>query len=234
MKDQTTKEIDLALPVVRWLREWKWDVWQEIMFRSGEARADICAVRHDLLWIIEVKKALTFDLIAQARLWPVHYRSIAVPVARLGRGRTLAYQVCRDQYIGVLEVGFEVEERIPARFLRTDHVEAKRMMAMLADIPQDYAPAGSPSGNGYRPWTSYRSTMDRVRKFLDKHPGATIKDILAEVDHHYVSTASARSAIPKWLETAESWWCRTEYDGKRRFFVRDDAPPIRTDGTLTR
>ena len=97
------------------------------------------------------------------------------------------------------------------------------MLEQLDSFPRDFAPAGSPSGSGWSPYTPYQDTMRRVRAFLMEKPGASIGDILAHVTHHYASPASARGAIPKWLQSVEKDWCRAEWDGKRlRFYVRED------------
>ena len=94
-------ETDGAACMVAWLHEWKWDVWQEVTFRGGSERADIAAVRHGLLMVVEAKSSLTFDVIAQAKDWAAHYRAVVVPYARMSRGRSLAFHLCRDLGIGL-------------------------------------------------------------------------------------------------------------------------------------
>lgn len=226
-------ETDLARPVVEWLRHWQWDVWQEIQFSAGEERADICAVRHGLLWVVEAKSSLTIDVIAQAYRWPVHYRSIAVPAATNDRGRYFAYHVCKTFGVGILLVSDSVlyhsdtsweyvTEHTPAQLLRSSHSTAKEYIRQLEGLPRDYAPAGSGSGSGHRAYTSFRGTMDRVKAYILKHQGCTITDIITQVEHHYHTPASARSAIPKWLQNREMFpWCRVEHDGKRLRFYAD-------------
>ena len=215
--------------MVAWLHEWKWDVWQEVTFRGGSERADIAAVRHGLLMVVEAKSSLTFDVIAQAKDWAAHYRAVVVPYARMSRGRSLAFHLCRDLGIGLYEAHWSektVREKEPPRLVRWPRryqVEVKRMLEQLDSFPRDFAPAGSPSGSGWSPYTPYQDTMRRVRAFLMEKPGASIGDILAHVTHHYASPASARGAIPKWLQSVEKDWCRAEWDGKRlRFYVRED------------
>lgn len=218
------RETDVAAPMVAWLREWQWDVWQEVEF--GGCRADIVAVRHGRLMIVEAKAALTFDVIAQAQRWPVHYRAIVVPYGGGGEGRRLALQVCRDLRLGVYLASRarDVREEIPPRLLRgADRMQAvRRYLKTLQHWPRDYAAAGSLSGTG---WSSYRGTMDRVRAFIAAHPGCTVKEIVGNVYHHYASPASATAAIPKWLQTVEKW-CRTEVVGGRlRFYVQEEETP---------
>ncbi|TXH14611.1 MAG: hypothetical protein E6R03_08830 [Hyphomicrobiaceae bacterium] len=104
-----TSEVELARPVVQWLRARDFEVHQEVV--TGEGRADIVVVLPSrALWIIECKNALTFDLLDQAERQHrcAHYVSVAVPaVQRKHReegGRALAYRWLRDHGIGLLEV----------------------------------------------------------------------------------------------------------------------------------
>lgn len=113
MKEPKPKatEVELARPVVRWLRARDYEVHQEVV--TGEGRADIVVVLPDrTLWIIECKNALTFDLLDQAERQHrcAHYVSVAVPaVQRQGGlqqkgGRVLANRWLQEHGIGLLEV----------------------------------------------------------------------------------------------------------------------------------
>ena len=232
MSNRRPAETDVAACMVAWLHEWRWDVWQEVTFRGGSERADIVAVRDGLLLVVEAKSSLTFDVIAQARDWTAHYRAVVVPHARKSRGRSLAHFLCRDLGIGLYETeGKTVQEVVPPRLVRWPRRDqtVKRMIAQLDSFPRDFAPAGTATGKGWSPYTPYQNTMRRIRAFLKEKPGSDIKDILSYVAHHYASPASARGAIPKWLQSVEKDWCRVEWDGKQmRFYVRDDAKPLPT------
>lgn len=237
---EAPSETDIAAPVVAWLREWKWEVWQEVTFASGGERADIVGLRDGLLCVVEVKKSLTFDLIAQAQRWGAHYRYVAVPSARDDDGRRLALDFCQSLGLGVLYVFargeydykgaryyYSVKERVPPKIIRLHRSIIDEKVKTLARFPQNYAPAGSPSGNGFPAYSSYKGTMERIRQYLLIHQGATVKEILGEVEHHYASNGSAKSAIPKWLQSVESKWCETRFENRRlHFYVRPEFKDV--------
>jgi len=111
------RESDLGPPVVEWLREQGYDVYQEVEMHQGGPRADIVGVRGQVLFVVELKKSLSLDVIAQAAYWRryAHFAAVAVP-ARVGKmfgrrilvtddqGRGLAGEVLAWKGLGLLEV----------------------------------------------------------------------------------------------------------------------------------
>ena len=90
------KETEVAKHTVEFLQCDKWDVYQEVQFGQAERIPDIIGVRNKIVWIVECKSSLNFDVIAQARHWRywVHYVSVAVPSSNraTNRGRDLAME----------------------------------------------------------------------------------------------------------------------------------------------
>lgn len=220
-------ETDIAKKVVAWLQEQRWDVYQEVQFRQYGPVADIAAVQNGKLWIIECKTALTFTVLEQARAWRAHFRSVAVPEARNMRGRNLAYEIAhRYLRLGVIEVphdgvGSFVDAEMPAPLMREFHKFAKEMIGRLREEQKGYAPAGSKNGGHYTP---YRATMDRVRDFIAKNPGCTLREIMDWLDHqhHYSSDQTARQSIRMALENWERGWCRVEKENRQILYFSNE------------
>lgn len=200
------KETELAKPVVAWLSDQHWDVYQEVQFSYLGGVADIVAVRHGIVWIIESKTSYTFTVLQQASAWPVHLRSVAVP-RPLSHNRD--YFIARDYYrVGVLEVETnDVYEAIkPPLFLRTK-TGVERYISQLTELHKTFAPAGSRGGYQLTP---YKRTMMDVRNMIQKNPGCTIKDLYTELGRmHYASEDSFRGNLLKALEDFEPW-CRID------------------------
>jgi hypothetical protein len=214
------KETELAAVVVAWLIEQNWTVYQEVQFQNRGGVADIVAVRNGIVWIIECKTRYCFDVLLQASEWPVHYRSVAVPWARDGRD----YRVAKDYYqVGVLEVNRDhVQEVIRPKAFIKNHQTVKKYLAQLTELHKTFALAGSKGGQHLTP---YKQTMMDVRRFIEKHPGCTAKDLFDEYgEMHYSSPASFKGNIVKALADFEPW-CRVDYSTKPcRLFIKEQEP----------
>ena len=203
----TKKETELAKLVVEWLKEQHWEVYQEVQFGFGGGVADIVAVRHGIMWIIECKTAYGLAVLEQAYRWPTHYRSIAVPWARTQRN----YRVARDYYqVGVLEVDSNifshngsVDEVIYPKLFVRHHDSVKRYLNLLTELHKTFALAGSANGDHLTP---YKNTMIDVRKIIEKNPGCTIGFVFEQLGvMHYASEASFKGNILTALESFEPW-----------------------------
>ena len=211
------KETELAAPVVEWLTAQHWDVYQEVQFAPLGSIADIVAVRHGIIWIIECKVAYGLAVLGQASgWWEAHYRSVAVPRSREPRD----YRVAKDYYkVGILEVstGFDGilavnELSSPPLFLRhRDNMGIRRMqhcLATLTELHKTFAQAGS---NKHDHLTPYKQTMMDVRKVVEKNPGCTIKFLYEQLgEMHYSSKASFMGNLVKSLVDFEKDWCKVD------------------------
>jgi hypothetical protein len=203
-----TKESDLARPMITYLQDLRWEVYQEVEPKRVEAIADLVAVQHGHVWVVELKRTLSLELLAQADYWRrfSHYTSVAVPCSgrRHGKGRIFAEQILRERGIGLIGVegpGFFKEEpcvRAPAvtppQLNRS--AETKRITESLCDEHKSFSVAGT--ANGKR-WTPFQSTCRQVREAVVKEPGICIKDLVAAISHHYATHAGARASIPHWI-----------------------------------
>lgn len=210
------KETDLAATVVSWLKDQHWDVYQEVQMRRGDAIADIVAVQGDTSWVIECKRSLTFAVIEQAIHWKpfARFASVAVPYAK-GKGRWLAERTCGAHGVGYLsvrddDVNVVISPQINRRLIWniTEH---------LTEQQRDYAPAGSRGGSH---WTPFKQTCDSLRRYLKDHDGATMKEVMANIDHHYHRDTTAKACLLKWAERGKIRGVRAERDGRRiRLFL---------------
>jgi hypothetical protein len=208
---ETGKESILASAVVAWLNSDGWDVYQEVKCQGRTA--DIVAVLGSVIWVIECKSALTFAVLEQAWRWAdvAHMRSVAIPGAKRGdKGRFFAEHVAARYGIGVLTVkgenvfhkSGEFGKKPPSAFILREALRPEHKL---------YAPAGSPST--FARWTPFRGTVDGLKRFLTNNPGATMKEIVASVKHHYKSDAAARRALPTWINEGVIRGVRAEREG---------------------
>lgn len=213
-------ETDIARPVVKWLQDQHWEVYQEVLL--GNSIADIVATSGVYVWTLESKTSLTMALMEQANHWRAHFRSIVVPSPKSRRdGRGTAYKIAHDYLkLGVIEVTVHgiVKVIYPPPLMREHHKFSKLIAGKLVPEQKTYCEAGS-RGGGY--YTPYKATMERVRLFITAHPGCTLKEIMDYLTngdklHHYKSDKTAKISIEKALQEWEKW-CRIE---NSRYYTR--------------
>jgi hypothetical protein len=209
-------ETDLAKPVVAYLENLKWDVYQEVQMNWGGGIADIVATQGKIVWIIEVKKTLSLDLIAQAASWRyhAHFISVAIPVSmrRHGKGRRMAEKFLDWQGIGLIEVtapympgsSYSQEATVtnsaygqPQMGRLHRKAKAEKILKVLTPEHKTFAAAGNSAG---KRWTPFQRTCSLVKKYVDENPGISMKKLVDSVDHHYASNAGARSSLARWIE----------------------------------
>ena len=100
-----------------------------------------------------------------------------------------------------------IDEVIAAPYMREYREHALRLRDILEPEHKTFAPAGTSDGSK---WTPYKRTIRDVRRFLEKNPGSTMKEIQQEIGRgHYASPASCRGNLGKALESWEDW-CRVD------------------------
>lgn len=194
-------EQELAKLVVAWLQAQHWDVYQEVSSGLLNARADIVAVQGDLSWIIEAKMSLSLELIAQAVDWLGwgNFVSIAIPSSRSrARGRAYAKQLLRKRGIGIIELSGDdlLHQYAPRKFRRI----RRPITELLCDAQKTMAQAGSAKG-GYA--TPFALTCQAAKRFVQGHPGCTMRELVDGIDHHYMCDITARSCLNRWIGTAK-------------------------------
>lgn len=190
------KETEIAARVVSWLEHKGWDVYQEVVCRGGVA--DIVAVKKDVVWIIETKTSFTFQLMDQARdrLECADLVSVAVPEAK--RGRTARWIL--DHFgIGLILVDRTCTSvRVPHGFKpkQTSARWTDEVKESLQPEHKTYAAAGSQDGH----WTEFKSTCRNALEHVKRRGSCTMRDLVAEIKHHYSSDAGARATLRDRIE----------------------------------
>lgn len=220
-------ETDLAKPVINWLTEQHWDVYQEVQLGTGGV-ADIMAVRSGMLWVIECKTSFTLTVLDQARHWKAHYRSVCVPRKKgyfTGlRDQGIENDLAKYFQIGILEVnGYDdrkIHESVSAPLMREYHKSAKKIIQNLKPQHKTFGTAGQNNGHY---WTPYKETMSNIESILTKFPGIDLKTIVEKLeDRHHYSKSSVIPCIRQALENWEKDWCEIQKDEKGRniYFVK--------------
>lgn len=243
-----TSETDIAKPVIPWLEDQGFEVYQEVKIISGVA--DVVGVVSNRRLIIETKRQLSLQLIEQAyeRTLSAHWVSIAVPQrARTKNGYPKALTSpflakILDQYgIGLIEItdpaavpGYMIDkfgkdspeilkgcvrEMLPPRLNRKAFVAWE-----VFEEQKTQCLAGS-RGGGY--YTPFSATAERVQKYIKHHPGCCLKDIIEGVDTHYRRPSTAKSCLSKYLQSGVIKGIRCDRAGKfLRFFAEGNENEI--------
>lgn len=220
------RETDVGQPVSEWLRDMGWRVYPEVEVPKATGIADMVATRGPLVWIIECKVSLSLDLLGQIIQWEgfAHMRSIAIPRLRTA-ARTAAQRLLHHEGIGMIHAGassLDVYEALSPRLARHAPSVA-RVRSALCDEHEGWATPGQASSAGSR-LTAFSLTCRRVRDFATNHPGCSMKSLVESVEHHYHSSATARSALATWIRKGIVPGVRAERDGRALRIYADAAP----------
>lgn len=194
---RTVTEAEIARPVVEYLRDLRWEVYQEVCQCGGCRRADIVAVQDPVIWVIEAKKVLSFGVIYQAWWWQnwCHRVSIVVPTAKHSDGRHMALRILRDLGVGLFQVSRDglVDHTFLGRLNRKPVRGGARIRNMLFEEQKSFTQAGT-NGKFFSP---FKATCKKLREFVSENRGCTMKQAIDGIDHHYASDASARGNLAK-------------------------------------
>jgi hypothetical protein len=190
--------VELGRVLVAWLRDYRWEVYQEVQVRRGGPIADVVAVQKPLVWVIEMKTQPTLALVEQVLGWKGNAHYLSVATRREPRAWYAWSTLLRAHGIGHLVVSAydqAVHESLhPALNRRVP--QQWNILASLRPEQQTWAEAGSREGTRATP---FQITCAKVREFVAAHPGAGVKDIVASIEHHYATPATARGCLLKWV-----------------------------------
>ena len=190
------KETDIAAGVIRWLRDLKWETYQEVSPRGGK-RADIVAVMNGRTWVIETKTTFSFDVIKQALWWKpyANWVSLAVPYGRGSSGHGLQEKVLKVFDLGLItwsDHGDGVHEELAPVLQR------KLASPMLLKHIHEHGhhlkdQEGGMSGGGY--WTPFKHTCHHLADYVAAHQGCSLKDAMLNIQHHYKRSSTATTMM---------------------------------------
>jgi len=189
------REIDIAAPIVAYLKDLRWEVYQEVVLRG--AVADIVAVQCGIVWIVETKVAGSLALLYQARRW---LRSSYASMVSVGvpRSKYEFGEVCRDLGVGILHAGPRdygspfCDEYVQPRYVR---LKTCPTLALLHEAQKTECAAGASGGGHYTP---FKQTCKNLREFLAINGPATIEECIKNTSHHWRTPSSARQCLASW------------------------------------
>lgn len=203
-------EVELLRPVVQWLRDQRWEVFQEVATGYGP-RCDIVARQGPVLWAIEGKMSLNFQVLGQIWHWRpfAHYISIVVPkgkwMMRSAYGCEVISDLLRWRGIGCLyvenlsdderEYHCAVHEYVKPRLHR--RIQGKLEKYLVAES-QNYAEAGNAESKFWSPFKNTVAEIHRSLKAAGDH-GLTMRDLVENIHHHYHCSSTARSCLNQWF-----------------------------------
>jgi hypothetical protein len=223
-------EAEMAAKVVRWLEADNWTVYQEVDPEGrGGARADIVAVRDEMLTVVEAKTKLGWDVFAQAEHWTRFANRVymAVPDAKRSDGRSVAFRCAGLLGLGILEVKSlwpieedriqAVNERVEPEYRATINPALRHSLRVEH---QTHAKAGTNRGGQ---WTRFRQTCEAIAAYAKEHPGDTLRACLLVSDHHYTSVSSGIQRLQKIVESGTDlgFELRTD-DGAVRVYPKSE------------
>lgn len=186
-------EVDVAKPVVRWLLDRKWQVYQEVQVRYGGGIADIVATRGNLLWVVEVKTSRSLKLLEQILDWRRHANLLAVAVPP-GLWTPVWREILEHYGVGQFRSSQSADLQIVPHVFRT---RSDKLWKALCEEQKTFAEAGNNQG---RRFTPFQKTVMSAFNAAKQSPGLPYKEWLALVEHHYESDKTARYTLKKWIE----------------------------------
>ena len=215
MRTKNNPEIEVARPVVTYFESIGYTVYKEVQYNHG-ARADIVAVHDGRVVVVECKTTLGLAVMEQALFWRglAHWVYVAVPQSRqVPTGRRFAERVLRDYGIGCFRVDTLNQQcRAASEPVMNRKAKVKALIDSLSEQQRTYSDAGN-ARSEY--WTPYRQTCLNLRWYVDRNPGCSLKDAIADIRHHYSSPGVARSSLLKWIESGSVPGVKLERDGKK-------------------
>lgn len=208
------KEVDLAEKVISWLEKNGWDVYQEVLCKTGR-RIDIYAVKGHDTWAIETKLNFGLTVIEQAYRNKVfaHYSSVAVPTIRKNlRFRLFGLDICkhygigninviktswrkRGRYKGVIASSFDIKSDIGLRNASPLMVQLHKEQKVFAKV---FAKAGNNKGKF---WSPFKATVQKIEGYLEKKKKkVSLQKVIRNIDHHYAHDTSAYGALSKLIQ----------------------------------
>ena len=188
------KETELAQKFVEYLKIY--DLYFEVDYYRS---VDIVALNGNISIALEVKTSFNFKVFEQALENRNHfnYSYIAVPDFK---DDSIQRKLCEDYGIGLLAYdskrGYgDVREYVHPKLNR--HVDNNKLKSRLHERNKRSLP-GSKSGDSEK-ITAFGVTVENAVRYVKRHPGCTLKEMVDSIPHHYGSNALAKSNLYQWI-----------------------------------
>jgi len=224
-------ETELAKQVIRLLTEQKWTIYQEVRVKAFGGIADIVAVRGKLVHVVECKLSMGLKVMAQAQEWlgRASMVSVATPeVSRSWRDRQCLASVLSALGLGHIEGRPWAEEAVMRHWPGLNRTaKTGTITEMLQPEHQTFAEAGGKAGH----WSVRRSTWRNLVGAVQTNPGATWKELLPLVGHHYAHTSSARAHLTACIKAGLVKGIELKKDGRVwRLFPKEREDDTKGEG----
>lgn len=226
-------EQELAKYIITWLEERGWEVFQEVSTGALSPIADIVAVKNGLTWIIETKTRYGLAVIDQGCFWMsrhcANYVSIAVCRSKKRKGAA-SWFFHREKGVGLMMVDFtgHVSVSHDPKLIRTKKEAGWNVKNFLCNEHKHFAKAGAANG-GY--FTPFKATVRDVKRYIEKNPGTTIKEMVDTVgSYHYSSDQTAKACIAKYIRDDVIDGVVIKIDGRkhRLYLAVDKDKPVKS------
>jgi len=185
------KETELAKKFIEFFND-KFEIYKEV---PAEGFIDFVAVNGNIKIGVEVKLSLNFNVIEQALKNKKYctYSYIAVPKPK---NKHLGYKICEDYGIGILIYqnvgGYEyIYEHIKPKVNRNSKYFKLDLQQYMKD---------SPAGTATDRITPFKLTMENMCRYIQRHPGCTLKKCLEDVDFHWSNITCAKGCVYQWIK----------------------------------
>lgn len=206
-------EAELAIKFINHFNE-GYEVFKEVP--CGHGIIDFVAKQEKILIAVEVKKSLTFEVVAQAinNLYYCHYSYIAVPSASRGC-RDFAYRICKQNGIGVLcSDVYGIREDVKPKFFRNKEKNFYKKIVLKEYMKQSVA------GSQHNRVTAFKNTVNEIVAHLSRNNGMDkINNVLNKVDFHYSSLSAAKATLSSWCHKG----IIKEFKSEKGFFVLNEV-----------
>lgn len=201
-RKKLSTEKDIGVPVIQWLEEQGWEIFQEVQGPGGGV-ADIVGRLGSIVCVVELKMSLTTDVMAQAKRWLryAHWVFVAVPHARDSDGRQLAMWICELLGIGVMTVSGPMTdgpEGLRVTIKKQPRLQRKIEKSLIDTLEPEHKTFAVAGGRHGRRWTPFQATCERIASYVRDNPGATVKQVLGSIEHHYNTDSTARTCLVHW------------------------------------
>ena len=181
-----------------WLERHGFEVFPEVEIGRGLPIADLVAVNNGRVCVFEGKTSLSAKLIRQAFFWRGHADRVAIV---LPAPKTESATEERRKFHDLLDfLGIGLTEIDDGRVI--PRIVSKENKAGNGEILREIVCKGhqvmgeAGSGKGER-YTKYKSTIEAMRQYAAENPGALLKEVVRNVEHHYKSDQHARTQLLK-------------------------------------
>ena len=186
------KESDLADIVIKEYESNGYEIYSEVIYKSGGKRADIIAVKGDEYIVIETKMSMNMTLLEQGFFWKdkVHKVFICVPSKR--KLNRFAVQICDD-----LGIGIYIYRKGDLILMNDSTICDDPDLPKLHDQQKDSI-SGS-KGGGYV--TPFSLTRQKLVEYIIETGECSLHSVISKLEQKYKSIHSRKSAIKKLINT---------------------------------